>query len=159
MDIPLTYYGSVKDGKILLPRKKFQEEVTRQFEGKRIEVTVQKKKRKRSNEQNKYYRGVVIPILAYTFKEWNKDIEITNEIVHNWAKDRFLPMVTDWEDLIIKTPEGEKEMTKTTTRLSTVQFMDYIALIQQWAAEFGIYIPDPNEFEFEGAKEVNIDSY
>ena len=37
--------------------------------------------------------------------------------------------------------------------------MDYIALIQEWAASiFNYYIPDPNEWEFESLEKVDVDN-
>lgn len=156
MEAILLYYGKVENGKITLPGKRFKEEVTKAFEGKPIQMTVERKKKSRSPEQNKYYWGVVITILAHSFKEWNPDILITPELVHEWTKERFLPLITDLNIDEIETPEGKKEIKLTTTKLTTVQFMDYIALIQQWAAEYSIYIPDPNEWEFESLEVVDV---
>lgn len=160
-DLILTYTGKVENGQVFGPRTKqrFRAEVGRAFEGKRIEITVQRKKKRRSPEQNRYYWGLVLNILSHQFKEWNPDLEITTDIVHEWCKERFLPMISDWEDVKIKTPEGEKEIRKTTTRMTTVQFMDYIALIQQFAAEYGFYIPDPDEWEFESVEAIDIDAH
>lgn len=158
MDVTLTYYGRVKDGTIELPGKRFRQEVARAFEGKPIEVVVRRRKKIRSPEQNRYYWGLVLNILAAQFRLWAPDQEINCEIAHEWCKDRFLPMIQDWDDITVTTPEGAWESRRTTTRLTTTQFMDYIALIQQWAAEYGLYIPDPDEWEFESVEAVNIDN-
>jgi hypothetical protein len=155
-DIKLTYFGSVKDGKIVLPGKKLREELPKFFEGKNIMLTVERRKKRRSVEQNRYYWGVVLNILCHSLKEYNGEMELTTDIVHEWCKDRFIPLVSDWEEIILQVPDGQKEVVKTSTKLTTVQFMDYIALIQQWAAEYNIYIPDPNEFEFESV-DVDVD--
>jgi len=157
MDVTLTYTGRVKNGKIELPRNRFRDEVTKAFEGKPIEVLVRKKKKTRSLEQNRYYWGIVLNILAAQFRVWSPDQKIDTEIVHEWCKDRFLPMIQDWEDIYVETPEGKWESRRTTTRMSTVQFMDYITLIQQWAAEYGLDIPDPNEYNFESVETVDVD--
>lgn len=157
MDVQLTYYGRVKDGAIELPGKRFREEVARAFDGKPIEVIVRRKKKNRSPEQNRYYWGLVLNILAAQFRIWSPDVAVDCSIVHEWCKDRFLPMVQDWEDITLDVPDGKWESRRTTTRLSTVQFMDYIALIQQWAAEYGLYIPDPEEWDFESVDALDID--
>jgi len=149
-DTKLTFTGKVANGKLTPSGKKFWPKVFEQFEGKKITVTVERAKRQRSPEQNRYYWGVVVPIIARFMQDWNPDMEITREIVHEWCKVRFLKKVKDWDQWKVKTPDGEKELEKTTTVLTTVEFMDYIALIQQWAAEFDIYIPDPQEWAFDG---------
>jgi hypothetical protein len=130
MNTKLLYYGKVENGKIVLPSKRFKQEVTQAFEGKAIQMVVERKKKRRSPEQNKYYWGVVVTILVHSFKEWNPDMLITPALVHEWAKDRFLPLITDLNIEKIDTPEGEKEIRLTTTELTTAQFMDYIVLIQ-----------------------------
>ncbi len=38
------------------------------------------------------------------------------------------------------------EYTKSTTELSTVEFIEYMDQVQQWASEeFDVYLPDPGE--------------
>lgn len=160
MNVKLTYYAKVEAGKVTgLPTKRFREEVAQAFEGKAIQLTVERKRKRRSPEQNRYYWGVVITILAHSFKEWNPDLIVTHDDVHEWAKERFLPMITDLEIFEMETPEGKKEIRRTTTRLTTAQFMDYILLIQEWAAEYSLYIPDPNEWEFESLEKVDVDKH
>lgn len=158
MDVKLTYTGKVENGKITLPSARFKTEVVQAFEGRQIQVTVERKRKRRSPEQNKYYWGIVINILAHSFKELNPQLILTPKDVHEWAKERFLPMITDLEIFELDTPEGKKEMRRTTTRLTTSQFMDYITLIQEWSAEYSIYIPDPNEWEFESIEMIDVDA-
>lgn len=157
MDITLAYTGKVKDGKIELPSKRFRSEVSRAFEGRQIEVLVRRKKRRRSLAQNAYYWGLVLNILTAQFRIWDKETEITPDILHDWCKDKFLPIVQDADEITLTHPGGTEKVKPSTTRLTTTQFMDYIALIQKWAAEFGLYIPDPNEWEFESVEALDID--
>jgi len=152
MDVTLTYYGKVENGKIEIPGIRFRKEVGKAFDGKRIEVLVRKRKRRRSVAQNAYYWGLVLNILTAQFRVWDKETEITAALVHDWCKDRFLPIVMDGEEVTLTHPGGKDRVKPTTTRLTTTQFMDYIALIQKWAAEYGLYIPDPNEWEFESVE-------
>ena len=51
------------------------------------------------------------------------------------------------ESRVLVNESGEFiEIIRSTTSLSTSEFMDFIAEIQQWTSEFlGVYIPDPNE--------------
>lgn len=157
MDTKLLYYGKVENGRITLPSARFKQEVTQAFEGRAIQVTVERKRKHRSPEQNRYYWGVVLNILAHSFKEWNPELVLMPEDVHEWCKERFLPMITALDLFEIETPEGKHEMKRTTTRLTTSQFMDYIALIQEWAAEYSLYIPDPNEWEFESLETIDVE--
>jgi hypothetical protein len=53
----LTYHGSVaKDGVINLPRK-MRAELATAFQGKEIVVTVERRRKKRSDALNRYYWG------------------------------------------------------------------------------------------------------
>jgi hypothetical protein len=63
-----------------------------------------------------------------------------DESVHELLKYRFLKVDESNPDGLFV------ERIKSTTELSTSQFMDYIAEIQRWASEFlNVYIPEPNE--------------
>lgn len=97
-------------------------------EGKDIDVSVNPHKKHRSNPQNAYYWGIVIDIISgatgFTPKE-----------SHDAMRVKFL---TDMQ--------GDLPRVKSTTELSTVEFMDYVAQIQQFGAEYlEVYIPDPDE--------------
>lgn len=83
----------------------------------------------RSNQQNRYYWGVVIETLA-------EEIGLTPEETHEALKHKFL------------TPIEKKgyKLYPTTTQLLTTEFNTYIEKIQRWAAQdLSIVIPDPNE--------------
>lgn len=92
---------------------------------------------RRSNPQNRYYWGLVIPMVQEGIKQLGTDL--TKEECHEFLKARF-----NSEELI---NEGTGEMIqipRSTTSLSKSRFGEYIAKIQQFAAEFlGVVIPDP----------------
>jgi hypothetical protein len=97
-------------------------------EGKPVEVVVQSPKKHRSGNQNRYYWGIVIDIISGA-------TGFTPQEAHDAMRVKFL---TDME--------GELPRVKSTTELSTVQFMDYVAQIQQFGAEYlEVYIPEPDE--------------
>ena len=59
----------------------------------------------------------------------------TPQEAHDAVRYKFLTDMT-----------GELPRVKSTTELSTVEFMEYIAEIQRFGAEYlDVYIPDPNE--------------
>lgn len=137
----LSYFGRVENGELTLPRR-MRKEILAAFEGKAIEVIIRKKKKHRSTQQNRYYWGVIVELIKNYLQEVDPQVIWTPEKVHDIIKFKFLRCQRVNQD----TAEIEFEYTRSTTDLSTSEFMDLIAQIQQWSAEtFGLYIPDPNE--------------
>lgn len=104
--------------------------------GQRLEIIIRKKRNKRTNEQNAYYWGVVIPILADYFGHDNP------EDLHNDLKLLFNPVKSKIQP--------DKMVGGTTTKMSTIEFMvaedSYVEKICRWAAsEYQIYIPSPKK--------------
>lgn len=114
-------------------------ETIKSFEGRDVLITFEKPKKKRSNNQNSYYWGIVIVLIKSALKDTGNNLN-TND-VHDLLRLKFLK-----ETISIKEETGEIiERVKSTTELTTSQFMEYIAEIQQFAAEyFDVIIPDPN---------------
>jgi hypothetical protein len=110
------------------------------FEGQEVILTIQKAKKRRSNPQNSFYHGVVIPIMQQALKD--AGYLMTNESVHDMLKLRFLK-----ESILVNEESGEYiERIKSTTELTTTQFAEYILDIQKFAVEyFNVQIPNPNE--------------
>ena len=110
------------------------------FEGQNILITIQKQKKTRSNPQNAFYYGVVVAIMQQCLKD--AGYLMTNEQVHEMLKLKFLK-----ESILVNEQTGEYlERIKSTTELSTIEFMEYILEIQKFAVEyFNTVIPDPNE--------------
>lgn len=90
----------------------------------------------RSVQQNRYLWGVCYRTI----------LDDAGEQLRGWTKDDlheyFLGEWSGWE---VIEGFGRKRMkpVNRSSRLSTVEFMDFVASIQQRAAEFGIVIPDP----------------
>jgi hypothetical protein len=110
------------------------------FEGKQIIIKIEKAKKKRSTQQNRFYYGVIIPIVQNCLKEAGH--VMTNESTHDLIKLKFLK-----ETLFVNEDTGEViERIKSTTELSTSQFMDLLAEINNFTFEyFGVCLPSPNE--------------
>jgi hypothetical protein len=132
--------GVVKNGKLELQNsKKFAEEL-KIFEGDNVLLTLEKKKRKRSNQQSRYYWGVVIPSVKYAMEA--KGFFINNkEQVHLLMKVKFLKAE------IINVATGEViETIGSTTRLSTIDFESYLEQIRAWSASYlDCIVALPNE--------------
>lgn len=103
----------------------------RGLEQQRVEVIIRKPKTKRSDLQNNYYWGVVLEILS-------KELGYDQDELHEILKYKFLK---------IESTLG-MEYIRSTTKLTTGEFEEYLEKIKRWAAEFlGINIPNPNEAE------------
>jgi hypothetical protein len=110
------------------------------FEGKQIVIKIEKAKKKRSTQQNRFYHGIIIPIVQNCLKEAGHIM--TNESTHDLIKLKFLK-----EALFVNEETGEViERIKSTTELSTSQFMDLLAEINNFTFEyFGVTLPSPND--------------
>ncbi len=103
--------------------------------------TIAKYKKRRSLPQNSFYHGIVVNCVkdGLIGAGFNPS-ELSNEIVHEMLKAKFLKQDIANDDGQFIT------IVKSTAELTTTEFMDYISEIQQWGAEFlSIIIPDPGE--------------
>jgi hypothetical protein len=139
----LMYVGRIQEGKLLITnRRKFSRELKEAFEGKRVRLTIEKIKKKRSSQQNRYLWGCVYEIAQEAFSEQGH-IGVTKDEVHEFLKNRFL---SNGKEVASRETGEVIKMGSTTTTLSTVEFMDYVTQIQQFFSEFfNVNIPDPHE--------------
>lgn len=107
--------------------------------GKEIRIRFTRRYKQRSSPQNRYYWGVVIKEITIRLRELGYQW-IEDEEVHTMMKLKF-----NHEDVVSE--QGELlELPKSTTSMTTVEFMEYMDRIRQWAAGFlDINIPAPNE--------------
>ena len=98
-----------------------------------------KKKNNRSNQQNKFYWGCLLPLVKQGLIDQGYNEVKTNDDAHEVIKALFLKKhISNGDGIAL-------EITGTTTSLSTIEFNELISNVQQWAAEFlGVVIPDPN---------------
>lgn len=110
-----------------------------EFEGKDIEIIIQRKKKTRSVGQNAYYWGVIIPIIREGFKNQMGERLSTSE-VHEFLKTRFnyIEKVNENTGEILKLP-------KSTTKNTTTEQEEYHEECRRFADEWlNIGIPLPN---------------
>lgn len=137
---PLELYGTIDDaGKMTIQNRPRLDEWARQNTGRNIKLRLERRGKKRSSPQNRYYHGVVIREITIRLRDLGYQ-ELQDETVHEMMKIKF-----NYDRLISE--QGEAlEIPKSTTGLTTTQFMEYMDKIKQWASDFlNIYIPDPNE--------------
>ena len=115
------FRGKVEGGRIRLLNKGAFRSYLALFEGKPIELIIREKRYVRSDEQNKYYWGVIISILGDNFG-YEKDE------MHEILKKKF--------------------GIKSTSDLKSPEFKEYINKIIVWAAsDLGIALPDPDSVD------------
>lgn len=138
----ITYNGTIKDGKLVIPHKERLYKELQAYEGKQVILTISKRKKDRSSPQNRFYWGVCVNMVLKGLIDagWNAS-EIDADITHDLLKSKFL------QKEVINVTTGETILLNNSTKkLTTTEFMDYIAEIQQWAATYlNLFIPDPNE--------------
>ena len=134
----ITIYTEVKNGKLTNRNKII--EAYQSFEGKRIEVTFQRAKKKRSNPQNRYYWGVIVPFFQQGIKECFGELW-SAEKTHEHLKLNF-----NFEEKVnVKTSEVTK-LYKSTSENSTIEMEEYHERIRVWMFDnMDIVVPLPNE--------------
>lgn len=103
--------------------------------GSHVDITIRKHKSQRSNDQNAYYWGVVVAILASHFG-------YEPDEMHEELKFMFNPIPSKIEP--------SRKIGGSTAKMSTVEFFSdetsYVERICRWAAsEHGVYIPPPKD--------------
>lgn len=111
--------------------------------GKKVQVRMKLVQRTRSLAQNDHYWGFVLPCVVMVLQDFGND-HADSEMAHEVCKYRFLP-----EEAVtqVKTPSGFIKQLRSTKRLTTQQWSDYIERIRVWCAEYGVSVPFPNEQE------------
>ncbi len=118
------FYGKVEGGRLVLDSPhSYLVELSR-FEGQRVELTIIKERHSRSLSQNHLYW------LFLTFI--GQELGYEAEELHSTFKAMFL---TDHSK--------EFPIVRSTTKLSTAEFSDYLDRITRKVAEMGIVLPDP----------------
>lgn len=106
--------------------------------GKVCKVTIERVQKRRSNQANAYYWGVVVQAFSQFLKdqgEW-----YTDEEVHEMFKFKFLRRSV----VNKKTGEVVSEITLSTSKLSTSEFAEYLDRCIVWLNDmFGIHVPSP----------------
>lgn len=100
-----------------------------------VDITIKKSGRGRTNQQNRYYWGVVVPLVKKSLNDLGN--ELNDEDVHEFLKHKFNP-----KDIILM--EETFNYGASTTQMSTLDFMEFIDKIQRFAAVYlSLEIPDP----------------
>jgi hypothetical protein len=113
-------------------------EALKELEGKRVEVSLKEWKNTRRNRQNRYYRGVVLPIALKAFNDNGIKIIDADEM-HEVFKKAFWSREVEWG-------ETTKQIVKSTTKMSVQEFVDFIYKIAEFLQDsYQVTIPEPSE--------------
>lgn len=112
------------------------------FNGKDVVITFSKHKKSRSNNQNRFYWGVVLPLVQKGLLDATGELRSNDNIHYKILLPLFAPT-----NEIVNVDSGECINERlTSSEMTTTQFCEYILEVQKWGAEFlGIDIPSPNE--------------
>jgi hypothetical protein len=132
-----TATGFLLGGKLHVRDRKAFDEAMSSWRDCEVTVTIAKKHATRSQQQSRYYFGVVLALIA-------EHTGYTVDELHDWAKAKFLPKhlaLTDGNGVIV----DEYILGGSTTKLNKVEFGEYVESIRRFAAEtLDINIPDPD---------------
>lgn len=126
------------DGTLSIPTWA-KHELMHLFEGKQVRVLVKSGGRQRSTWQNRYYWGVVVPLLAQGLSDMEGET-ISLDLAHDFIKRKFWPETG-------QVIQGHF-IGFTTTAATTAEWEEKMGEIRHWAATFlNVQIPEPNEEE------------
>lgn len=132
-----TYQGKVQGGKF--ERWSALETLFRNMEGKEIAVAVKESGKVRSNKQNRYFHGVVVPEARLGLQKHGiyLDLDQTKELLRS-AGGLYQ---------YITLPQGEPvRIPVSTTDLTAVEFNEFLEKITEWLwQDYRIYITAPNQ--------------
>ncbi|TAK57855.1 MAG: hypothetical protein EPO24_09310 [Bacteroidetes bacterium] len=130
-----SWQGRVVNTKLLLDKESAFRQSLIAYNDKQVILTLEVKRKRRSDQQNRYYWGVIIKILS-TFFGYEE------EEMHEALKMKFL---------LVHGGDGKPDTIRSTRKLTTVEFNDYIDKVIRWAAkEFNVVLPDPNQWQDAG---------
>jgi hypothetical protein len=127
MPTPIWSCG-IRDGQLFLDRREEFDAWIKARRNGRYDLVVKEHRDKRTTPQNRYYRGVVLPIFAEC-AGWD------TEDLHYELRKHFLPGA------------DHTRPPRHTADLDTAEMTRFIDDVRRLAASYGYYIPDPNEAE------------
>lgn len=129
--------GVIEGGKLRVKHREAFEQSMRQFKDGEVSVTIARQSATRSEQQNRWYWGVVLKVLA-------EHTGYTVDEMHEYCKDRFNAKAITIVDANGEVKD-EQRIGQTTTRLNKITFGEYCESIRMWAAaDLHLDIPDPD---------------
>ncbi len=135
----LELFSTVKNGKLQANITRSILKALEGLEGKRVVITINKVKKTRSNQQNRFYWGCVIEIQQQCFLErWGEIFSV--EQTHDWNKNNI------WHTEKVIEETGEVVKIPGTSVVTTVEFEERLEKLRQFFwLNFEWKVPLPNE--------------
>ena len=106
----------------------------------RVRIVVERLYSKRSDQQNRYYWGVIINEFVDGYTDTTGE-KISKDEAHDFLKARF-----NYREIINRETGEVARVPKSTSALTTSAFMDYQAECVRFIGEwFGRVVPEPGE--------------
>ncbi len=130
--------SEVKKSLVIRSPAFYQNELNKFTNGEEVSLLITNKKPKRTEQQNRYYWGVYLPLIANSTGE--RDIDRLHELF----KGEFLT------EAIVEVLGKKVRMKKSTTDLSISEFCEYIMAIE---AETGVSAPPTENYQLVSLKD------
>jgi hypothetical protein len=128
------FLGKAKNGTLNLQSPDTFRKYLYSLNDKDVECVVRLPRKDRSNQENRYYFGVVVNLIS-------EHTGYTPEEVHEFLKLKFLSKI------IVMAGKDER-IPRSSTSLSTLEWEKWMTEIREWAAqELSLVIPEPNQIE------------
>jgi hypothetical protein len=132
------FYAKINptDYKVIFENRKLFDDYTKELCGSketRLEITVKKWIRKRTNNQNAYYWACLNVV--------SKETGESSDVLHNTFKAMFLKKQIKIKDKIIN-------VVGSTTGLDSLGLVEYMDKIGSFLADFGIILPNPDDYKY-----------
>lgn len=131
--------SKVVNGKLAINRSLIAKTI-KLLEGEEVTITIEKKFNKRSNNQNAFYWGVLIPIICELLQDAT-GIYFSSDEAHDVLKSNC-----NFKELI---SEATGEVTKipiTTTELTTLEWLQFIEKVEHFVFDyFSVILPKPDD--------------
>lgn len=139
MENKLVLNGQVDESGTIVFLDKLLASVAKRFCNKPIMITVERKRRHRTNNQNAYYWAVIVQMIHDAMNEAGE--QVLPQEVHEFLKFRFLRI----QKIDVESGELLYEYSRSTASLYTAEFGIYLDRCIQFAKEFlNTTIPPPN---------------
>ncbi len=137
----LRFHAPITSGKLPEAVSKAIRAVLPSFEGKVVEITLERFVRVRSSNQNRFYWRYVLPCVVGILESYGNDAD--TDMAHDVCKHMFLP---SGGRIYLAGKDGKPmHHMLTSTKLTTAEWENYIDRIRVWCAEEGVQVPFPGE--------------
>jgi hypothetical protein len=129
--------GAVRSGRLEIRGREQMRTALKRMRDCEVFVTITPQRAARSQQQNRWYWGVIVELIA-------DHTGYTPDEIHEILKAKFVPKklaISDGNGEIV----GEFVIGSSTTKLDKNAFGEYCEAIRRWAAsDLGVVIPDPD---------------